>query len=90
MADEPIVVNGWGLRGVNVGLNPLEQDDSDLLRAQNAIADASAGQRSIRKRPGLVAFNTTPTAGAVLGGVDLPLADLATGTRFLYLGRGPA
>lgn len=87
---DPIVVRGWGLRGVNVGLNPLEQDDSDLNRAQNAISDAAAGQSSIRKRPGLIAFTTTSTAGVVLGGADLPLADLATGTRFLYVGRGPA
>jgi hypothetical protein len=88
MADS-IKVVAWGQRGVNVGLNPLELDESDLLRSANAISDAAAGVSSLRKRPGLLAFTTTPTAGAVLGGVDLPLQDLLTGTRFLYIGRGP-
>lgn len=82
-------VKGVGLRGVNVGLNPLEQDDSDLNLAQNAISDAAAGQSSFRKRPGLLAFTTTSTAGDVLGGIDLPLNDLRQGTRFIYIGRGP-
>lgn len=84
-----ILVRQWGTRGVNVDLNPLELDDSDLVQAQNAIADAGAGQSSIRKRPGLVAFSVGTTAGTVLGGIDLPLRDLYNGRRFIYIGRGP-
>lgn len=91
MADpsKALIVRQWGQRGVNVDLNPLELDESDLLHAQNAIADESSGRSSIRKRPGLIAFTTSSTAGSVLGGVDLPLRDLNSGTRFVYVGRGP-
>jgi hypothetical protein len=77
-------VKALGLRGVNVGLNPLERDDSDLEHAQNAITESDA----LRKRPGLIAFTTSATAGTVLGGIDLPMPDRVTGTRFLFIGRG--
>lgn len=83
-----IITRQFGVRGVNVDLNALELEDSDLVQASNAIADPSAGEGSIRKRAGLVAFTATSTAGAVLGGVDLPLRDLYSGSRFIYLGRG--
>lgn len=85
-----LIVKDLGTRGVNVDKNPLEMDDSELLSCQNAISDPAAGESSIRKRPGLIAFNVVDTAGTVLGGSDLPLQDLsASGTRYLYLGRGP-
>jgi hypothetical protein len=80
-----IVVRDIGLRGVNVDKNPLELANNELTRAANAVPDSA----SVRNRPGLVAFSTTATAGTVLGGVDLPLADRLTGTRFLYIGREP-
>lgn len=83
-----ILVRQWGIRGVNVDLNPLELDDSDLVQAQNCVVDPGAGQSSIRKRQGLIALTLTSTAGTVLGGVDLPLRDLRTGTRYVYIGRG--
>lgn len=91
MADRPrnIVVRAWGTHGVNVDDNPLELDDNDLVQAQNAIGDAGAGTSSIRKRPGLIALTQSATAGTVLGGIDLPLRDLFSGTRFIYIGRGP-
>ena len=75
--------------GVNVDGNPLETDPNALISARNAISDPASGQSSIRKRPGLVVFTTSATAGTVLGGIDLPLLDLLTGTHFLYIGRGP-
>lgn len=83
-----IIVRHLGQRGVNVDANPLDLDDSDLTRAANCISDSNSGEASLRKRPGLVAFTTTTTAGSVLGGVDLPLRDLFSGTRFFYIGRG--
>lgn len=86
-----LVVEGFGVKGVNVDKNPLELDNSELVSAQNVISDPAAGISSIRKRPGLLAFNTLPTAGVVLGGVDLPLQDLsASGTHYIYLGRNVA
>lgn len=83
-----IDVMGLGLRGVNVDANPLELDDNDLIQAQNAINDPAAGNASIRKRAGLVAFTTSTTSGTVLGGVGVPLQHLLTGIHFVYIGRG--
>lgn len=62
------------------------------MQAVNYISDPSAGQSSIRKRPGLIAFNTSGFAGPVLGGIDLPLADqsVVQGTGLtIFIGRGP-
>ncbi len=85
-----LVVQGFGLKGVNVDKNPLELDDSELSQAQNAISDTSAGRASIRKRAGLIEFTLTATADVVLGGSDLPLVDLSIhGTHNIYIGRGP-
>lgn len=89
MATSVIRVTALGAKGVNVDSNPLEMDDNALSQAQNVISDPSSGQSSIRKRPGWLGFSTTPTAGTVLGGIDLPLLDTLTGTHFLYIGRGP-
>lgn len=86
-----ISVDTLGLHGVNVDKNPLELDDNEVVRAQNAISDPAAGRASLRKRPGLLAINTRAvTGGTVLGGIDLPLQDLsASGIHWIYLGRGP-
>jgi hypothetical protein len=83
---DAIKVLRLGRRGVNVDLNPLELTDDDLVRASNAFSNES----TIRKRPGLIAFTTTATAGIVVGGVDLPLQDLLNGMHFIYIGRGPS
>jgi hypothetical protein len=80
---------GFGQRGVTVDLNPLELGDNDLTQATNAIADPQSGRSTLRKRPGLVAFSTPTTAGTVLGGVDLPLADYSSASHFILIGRGP-
>lgn len=84
-------VTHMGQAGVNVDKNPLELDDNELTHAQNAVSDTLVGRSTLRKRPGLIAFNDVAiTAGTVLGGSDLPLRnDSASGTRSLYIGRGP-
>jgi hypothetical protein len=84
-------VTHMGLAGVNVDKNPLEMGDDELQQAQNAITDVDAGFSTLRKRPGLVAFNTDIiTEGSVLGGSDLPLRNTSnTGLRNLFIGRGP-
>lgn len=80
-------VYDMGLNGVNVDKNPVELGDSELQQAQNAIATEGTG-KGIRKRPGLVEFNTENTAGSVLGGITVPLINRFTGFTTLYLGRG--
>jgi hypothetical protein len=88
-------VSGFGLRGVNVDKNPLELEDNELTQAQNTISGPSAGlsgsgSTSLRKRPGLIAFNTTNSAGVVLGGINVPLINLSgSGSVAVYIGRGP-
>lgn len=78
-----------GRRGVIVDLNPLELTDNDLTQAQNFISDPTSGRSSIRKRPGLIAFSTTTTAGTVMGGFDLPVADRSSASHLIFIGRGP-
>lgn len=85
-----LVIESLGLRGVNVDQNPLELDDNELTLAQNAVSDPRSGHSTIVKRPGLLRFTTTATAGTVLGGQDLPAENLnPVGLHYLYLGRGP-
>jgi hypothetical protein len=85
-----ITVVSMGQFGVNVDKDPLELDNNELTQAQNAITIAESGRSAIRKRQGLVAFNTSLAAGAVLGGIGVPLQDLsASGTHYIYVGRGP-
>mgnify|MGYP001459819777 CR=1 FL=1 len=80
-----ITVTSMGQAGVNVDKNPLELDDNEVVQAQNVISAIS----SLRKRPGLIAFNTAPTAGVVLGGADVPLLNLLSGSKTFLIGRGP-
>lgn len=85
-----LVVESFGVEGVNVDLNPLELRDSQLVQAQNAISDPRAGASSLIKRPGLLAVTLEDTAGVVLGGINLPLTDLAgAGVHYVFVGRGP-
>lgn len=84
-----LVIKGMGLKGVCVDKNPLELDDDELAQSTNAGADPNIGASSIRKRPGLVAFTTSTSAGTILGGTTLPLQDLsASGVHYIYIGRG--
>lgn len=86
-----LTVTHMGLGGVNVDKSPLDLDDNELARAQNAISVEIVGKAALRKRPGLIAFNTDAiTEGSVLGGSDLPLRNTSnSGIRALYIGRGP-
>ena len=86
----PLTVRNMGLLGVNVDNNPLDLDDNQLTKAQNAISDAASGASSVRKRPGLLAFNTSTVTSIILGGSPLPGPNLSTGgTVSLFIGRSP-
>lgn len=86
----PLTVRNMGLAGVNVDNNPLDLDDNQLTQAQNAISDPSSGASSLRKRPGLLGFNTLTLTYNVLGGSPLPGPNLSTGgTITVYISRSP-
>lgn len=79
-----------GEAGVNVDKNAFDLDDNELVRAQNGLPLVDAGTSTVSKRFGLYRFTLTATAGAVLGGIDLPAPNLNdVGRHYLYLGRGP-
>lgn len=83
-----LIVKDLGLGGVNVDKDPLEMAPNELLKAQNAVKEPTSGNAAIRKRAGLIAFNTSTAAGAVIGGIGVPLQNLSSsGTRFMYIGR---
>lgn len=86
-----IVVETFGVKGVNVDKNPLELDPAELTKAQNVVSDPTSGRATLRKRPGLDAINGVAAAGVLLGGIGVPLLDESSfGTHFVYVGRGPA
>lgn len=76
-----------GKGGVNTQSSPVDLENSELTKAQNAIYEPLGG--GLRNRPGLHAFNTDVAAGEVLGGIGVPLANFFTGTRLFFIGRGP-
>lgn len=89
----PAKFNELGLHGVNVDKDPLEMGDNELRQAQNAIHDPLGVNAGLHKRPGLYAFNTNVAAGAIKGGIGVPLPDLGGGgssgaVHFIYIGRG--
>jgi hypothetical protein len=86
----PLNVRNMGELGVNVDNNPLDLDDNQLTKAQNAVTDPSSGRSSLRKRPGLIGFNTSDVSATVLGGSPVPGPNLSTGGSVtIYIGRGP-
>lgn len=79
-----------GTMGVNVDEDPLALNDQEFRLAQNAIRDPLGSDTGLKKRPGLLIFNLSLTAGSVLGGVGVPLVDLSpNGAQDLFIGRGP-
>jgi hypothetical protein len=79
-----------GKLGVNVDADPISLDDQELRSAQNAIRDPLGADSGLRKRPGLLAYNGSLTAGEVLGGICVPLKNLSSGgVVTIYIGRGP-
>lgn len=79
----------FGQLGVNVDKSDLHLDDAELRKAQNIIRDPLGIEGGLKNRPGLIKFNASAAAGAVLGGVGVPLLDLKRGTHFFFIGRGP-
>ena len=65
-------VYGLGSSGVNVDKSPLQLDDNDLTKAQNAVPMPGV-KGSIKKRPGLVKFDTDVAAGSISGFIGAPL-----------------
>jgi len=90
MADGKIDIRTLGLKGVNVDKDPIELNDDELRKSQNAFHDPIGVNAGLRKRPGLIPFNTTGLGGIVLGGIGVPLTNLQdSGNPSIYVGRGP-
>jgi hypothetical protein len=84
-------VYGLGALGVNVDTDPWSVDDRECLKMQNA-QNYPAGVLS--HRPGFANVNLSAAPGAILGGISVPaLAGSSggdgSGTRIMYIGRGP-
>lgn len=90
MAQTKLTVKTFGRSGVNADKDPFDLANDELARAQNTIADPATGSSAVRKRAGLVGFNTSTLTGDVLGGSSLPGPNLSQGgTVTVYIGRGP-
>lgn len=63
----------FGWLGVNVTKNPIQLEDRELTKAQNAFRDAAGQHGALRKRPGLTKINSTALSGAVNGFTNVPL-----------------
>lgn len=92
MATAILKVFAIGTKGVNVDKDPLELGNDELVQGKNANSMVIDGKSSVGKRPGLGIFTTSATAGAVLGGIDVPLLNLSSNSGSnltLYIGRYP-
>lgn len=67
-------VYNLGSNGVNVDSNPIQLEDGELTKGQNAIHDPLGSTGGLRKRAGLVKVNSVAAAGAIRGGIGVPLA----------------
>lgn len=80
-------VYGIGRLGVNTDTDPWSVDDQECRKMQNALQSPTG---VLANRPGFKHVNALPADAAVIGGVGVPLGNLsASGTRFLFIGRGP-
>lgn len=75
-----IDVYGW--QGVNTTKNPIQLDDNELSKAQNAFRDSAGEHGALRKRPGLTKINSVALSGEILGFINVPLNPV-TVRRFL-------
>lgn len=66
-------VYSLGSLGVNTDKNPLELEDGELFKSQNAIHDPLGSLGGLRKRAGLVKLNSVAAAGAINGAIGVPL-----------------
>lgn len=71
-------VYGLGSLGVNVDSNPINLEDGELTKSQNAIHDPVGSGGGLRKRPGLVKINSIAAAGSIVGAVNVPLVKPST------------
>jgi hypothetical protein len=62
-----------GQLGVNTDKNPIELEDGELTKSQNAIHDPLGSMGGLRKRPGLVKVNSVAAAGSINGAVGVPI-----------------
>lgn len=74
----------FGAEGVNVDASDLHCKDGELRKAQNVIHNVLGVMGGITNRRGLTRFSAI-TAGSVLGGVSIPLAN-EDGERHLFIG----
>lgn len=88
-----------GKMGVNVDKTEVHLEDGELRKAQNTIRNPLGHEGGIEKRPGLTPFNASAAAGAVKGGIGVPLTLLANSvggtslagvTKNIYVGRATA
>lgn len=86
---ETLKIYALGSKGVNTDLSELHKDELNLSQSQNAISDPLGYELALTKRPGLAKFNASAAAGAVLGGVGVPLLNFVTGTHYFLIARSP-
>lgn len=67
-------VYNLGSNGVNVDANPVQLEDGELTKSQNAIHDPLGAAGGLRKRAGLTKVNSVAAAGAIRGGMGIPLS----------------
>lgn len=83
-------IYGLGQGGVNVDANPTQLKDDEARKLQNAVLDTDEAQGGLRKRGGLLRFNSTTLGGAIYGGISVPLPDPGLVTTTLYASLGTA
>lgn len=69
-----------GSLGNNVDKNPVQLEDGELTKSQNAIHDPTGSMGGIRKRPGLLKVNSSAVSGSVFGITNVPLSPITTRT----------
>lgn len=75
MAAGKLTVLNLGTGGVDVDTDPLLMKDENLRQAQNLEHRAISGRKgAIGTRSGFAQFITQALAGAVLGGIEMPVA----------------
>ena len=88
-------LNSLGRLGVILDSDDLHTPPGAFRSAQNFFVDPLGSSESVVNRPGLIAFTTSTAAGAIKGGIGVPLPDLHTSstgseTRYFFISRGTA
>lgn len=76
-------IDCYGWQGVNTTKNPIQLDDNELSKAQNAFRDPAGEHGALRKRPGLTKVNSVALSGSVLGFINVPLNEIQTRRFFV-------